>query len=61
MNIGVTDLASFEPCDKNLRPLWKIKCVNEDLKGQVEQLVTGLSEYFKIVDWELDELDYFGK
>jgi len=60
MNIGVTDLISLEPCDSNLRPLRKIKCENIELDSKVKHLVSGLSDYFKIVDKELDELDYFG-
>ena len=29
-NIGVTDLASLDPCDKEYRPYRKIKCENEE-------------------------------
>ena len=60
MNIGVTDLISLEPCDSNLRPFRKIKCENSELDSKVKHLVSNLSDYFKIIDKELDELDYFG-
>jgi hypothetical protein len=45
-NIGVTDLASLDACDKNYIPYRKVECPYEDKKIELDKLVSDLHEFF---------------
>jgi hypothetical protein len=46
MSIGMTDLASMEPCDPKLRPFRKIN----NTRPEIELLEDRIEDYFKIAE-----------
>ena len=55
--LGVSDLASLEPCDKGFIPYRKIQCEDPAIQARLISLMNDplLKQYFAIVDGDFDE------